>query len=161
MFRGSREQMQTYRRCALYRDERGAAVVEFALVLPLLLMLIFGIVSFGTIAFVNSNMLNAARDAARVLAVKNNTSAQALAQAQGELAIGVLSYAINVCTAGGGCTCTPSGGGTCTIPDPRSDTANDVAVTVSVPMGQAAIVDWLGIFQSKTLSATVVMYKEK
>ena len=46
-------------------DERGAAAVEFALVVPLLLMLVFGIVDFGYMVNRVSMVNNAARDAAR------------------------------------------------------------------------------------------------
>jgi len=48
------------------RTERGAVVVEFALVVPLLLMLVFGIVDFGWM--MNRDMLvdNASRDGVRV-----------------------------------------------------------------------------------------------
>ncbi len=46
-------------------DERGAAAVEFALVVPLLLMLVFGIVDFGYMINRASIVNNAARDAAR------------------------------------------------------------------------------------------------
>ena len=45
--------------------ERGAAAVEFALVVPLLLMLVFGIVDFGYMVNRVSLVNNAARDAAR------------------------------------------------------------------------------------------------
>jgi Flp pilus assembly protein TadG len=46
-------------------DERGASAVEFALVVPLLLMLVFGIVDFGYMINRVSLVNNAARDAAR------------------------------------------------------------------------------------------------
>lgn len=45
--------------------EQGAAAVEFALVVPLLLMLVFGIVDFGYMVNRVSIVNNAARDAAR------------------------------------------------------------------------------------------------
>ncbi len=47
-------------------DERGAAAVEFALVAPLLLLLLFGIIDFGWMLMKASLVNNAARDAARV-----------------------------------------------------------------------------------------------
>ena len=48
------------------RDERGAAAVEFALIAPLLLLLVFGIIDFGWMLMKASLVNNATRDAARV-----------------------------------------------------------------------------------------------
>ncbi|MBE7325022.1 pilus assembly protein [Nocardioides sp. Y6] len=47
------------------RGERGAAAVEFALVLPIFLMLLFGIIDFGYAINRGSIVNNAARDAVR------------------------------------------------------------------------------------------------
>ena len=47
------------------RGERGAAAVEFALVMPILFMLVFGIVDFGYAINRHSVINNATRDAAR------------------------------------------------------------------------------------------------
>lgn len=46
-------------------DRRGAALVEFALVLPLLLVLIFGIIEFGIIIYDKAMVTNAVREGAR------------------------------------------------------------------------------------------------
>lgn len=47
------------------RDERGAAAVEFAVVLPLLLMVVFGIIEFGLLMYNKAMITNASREAAR------------------------------------------------------------------------------------------------
>jgi Flp pilus assembly pilin Flp len=47
------------------RNERGAAVVEAALIAPLFLLLIFGIIEVGAFLFTASSVRTAARDAAR------------------------------------------------------------------------------------------------
>jgi Flp pilus assembly protein TadG len=57
------------------RTERGAAAVEFALVLPILLVLIFGIVEFGRAFQVRATLEAAAREGARVMAVQNDPAA--------------------------------------------------------------------------------------
>ncbi|WP_394555065.1 TadE/TadG family type IV pilus assembly protein [Agromyces sp. MMS24-JH15] len=51
------------------RDERGAAAVEFALVVVPLLTLLFGIIDFGWIFNQQVSLSNAAREAARYYAV--------------------------------------------------------------------------------------------
>jgi len=54
---------------ALIRSNRGVAVIEFALVLPLLLLLCFGITEFGR-AWMTMNVLtSAAREGVRLAAV--------------------------------------------------------------------------------------------
>ena len=48
------------------RQEDGAAAVEFALLLPLLVLLLFGFIQFGTAFNTRIQATNAAREAARV-----------------------------------------------------------------------------------------------
>ncbi|MDT8420468.1 MAG: TadE/TadG family type IV pilus assembly protein [Desulfuromonadales bacterium] len=48
-----------------HNNERGAAAVEFALILPLLLLLVFGGVEFGLVLFNKQVLTNASREAAR------------------------------------------------------------------------------------------------
>ncbi|HKK00735.1 MAG TPA: TadE/TadG family type IV pilus assembly protein, partial [Desulfuromonadales bacterium] len=47
------------------RHERGASAVEFALVLPLLLVILFGIIEFGFILYDKAMITNASREGAR------------------------------------------------------------------------------------------------
>jgi Flp pilus assembly protein TadG len=51
------------------RHERGAAAVEFALVLPILLVILLGILDFGLYYYNDLQLTHAARDAARYLSV--------------------------------------------------------------------------------------------
>lgn len=53
--------------------ERGAAAVEFAIVVPLLLALVLGIVEFSRIYNVQIVVTNAAREGARTMAIKDDT----------------------------------------------------------------------------------------
>lgn len=57
------------------RGERGAAMVEFALVLPMLLILVFGIVDFGRAFQSWVTVTNAAREGARLGTVGGTVSA--------------------------------------------------------------------------------------
>jgi Flp pilus assembly protein TadG len=126
-------------------DDRGAAAVEFALVLPLLIAMLFGIIQFGALFFLHNNMVNAAREAARKMAVgEATTNAQAQTIATTYLASWGLTFT-PVATGAGGATGT------------------DVAVTITVPMKSASLIDLIGLFSPSSnplLSATVTMRKE-
>lgn len=47
------------------QTQKGAAVVEFAVILPLLLLIVFGIVEFGLIFYNQAILTNASREGAR------------------------------------------------------------------------------------------------
>ncbi|WP_343037947.1 TadE family type IV pilus minor pilin [Arthrobacter wenxiniae] len=66
----------------LCKSEKGAAAVEFALVVPVLLLLLFGIIEFGRVYNTQIELTGAAREGARVMAIQNNsTAAKAAARA--------------------------------------------------------------------------------
>jgi Flp pilus assembly protein TadG len=48
------------------RDDRATAVVEFAIIFPLLIILIFGMVDFGRAFFLRNNLVAAVREGARM-----------------------------------------------------------------------------------------------
>ena len=56
-------------RASALRDEQGAAAVEMALVLPLLLLLLFGIIDFGRVLNAQITLTEAAREGARAAAL--------------------------------------------------------------------------------------------
>jgi Flp pilus assembly pilin Flp len=47
------------------RDEEGAAVVEFALVMPILALIVFGIIDFGRAFYTVNNIISAVREGSR------------------------------------------------------------------------------------------------
>lgn len=57
------------------RGERGASVVEFALVVPLLMVLVLGIIEFGHAFQVQGTLSAAAREGARVMALQSDPAA--------------------------------------------------------------------------------------
>ncbi|TRW42942.1 TadE/TadG family type IV pilus assembly protein [Georgenia yuyongxinii] len=100
--------------------ERGAAVVEFALVLPLLLLLVLGIVEFGRAYHLQTQLSGAAREAVREMALHNNAdSARATARA----------YAVGLDLTNAQISVTPT---TC-LSSPSAPTAT-ATVTVTYPM---------------------------
>ncbi|HEX2894818.1 MAG TPA: TadE/TadG family type IV pilus assembly protein [Marmoricola sp.] len=58
------------------RSDDGTAVVEFALVAPVFIVLVFGVISFGIVFAQNLALGNGAREAARSAVVENRTCGQ-------------------------------------------------------------------------------------
>ena len=66
--------------------DRGATAVEFALVLPILLLLILGIIEFGRAYHLQTTLSNAARDSVRVMALQDSvTAARSTAKVSAQL----------------------------------------------------------------------------
>jgi Flp pilus assembly protein TadG len=124
---------------------RGAALVEFAVVAPLLFLLILGLVEFARMMMVQQILTNGAREGARnaVLPAATQTTAQGV----------IDTYMQN-----NGIT-----GYSASMTDPGAAQPGDpITVTVSVPYSNVSwlpipTVQWLG---GKTLTASVVMRKE-
>jgi Flp pilus assembly protein TadG len=53
-------------------SERGAVAVEFAILLPVLVMLLMGIIEFGRAYNTQISLTHAARESVRVMAISNN-----------------------------------------------------------------------------------------
>lgn len=70
-----------------FRRERGAAAVEFALLLPLLMVLLVAIMEFGYAFFIQATVAGAARSSVRYYAVNYNNSDAATAAAAKSTAI--------------------------------------------------------------------------
>ena len=110
-----------------HKSQRGAAALEFALVFPVLLLLLVGIVDFGMLMSTQSVVANAAREGARTAALSNNSMA---AQSAVNRAIADLPGATNIgttVTVG----CTTSAGAVCSLSDSTSDAGGTVTVTVN------------------------------
>lgn len=130
------------RRDGFGRD--GSAAVEFALILPVLLLFLFGIVQFGFLFSVYNTMVHAAREGARGMAVEQLTAAEGEALVQTRLAAYAnLPFTVDA-----------------TEPDPTDPADLDVVVEISVPLEQAMLVDALGLVDGGTLDTQIVMRRE-
>ena len=116
------------------RRRSGAAVTELAICLALLLLLVFGIIEIGSMFFVQHNMYQAGREAARYMAVQEATPAEAETLANNILA--PLGMTFNV---------------TATNSPP------DAIVTITVDKDEASFGDPLQIFGAGNLTAQVTM----
>lgn len=84
--------------------ERGAAAVEFAIVLTVLIPLLLGIMEFGYAFFVQGTMAGAAREAARDYAIHRD---QGQATAKAVEAGATAGVAASMVTFSGSCPATP------------------------------------------------------
>lgn len=85
------------------KDESGAAALEFALVLPILLLILFGIISYGYIFSVRQALTQAAAEGARAAAVASTGQTT-----KATSAVNSALSSMGLTCGTGGLTCTPS-----------------------------------------------------
>ena len=79
----------------IYKEERGAAAVELAIILPILLTLLFGIIEFGRAYNASIVVTHAAREAVRKVALgATNPQAITAGQLAGNSLLGGVSVTI-------------------------------------------------------------------
>lgn len=98
-------------------DDRGAALVEFAMVLPILILLVFGVIEFGRGYNTRSTITHAARESVRVAALDSGDPVATAVAAANQLNAADIS--VTVTPAG---TCTPGDPVTVTIDYPHDYT---------------------------------------
>ena len=76
---------------------KGAAVVELAVVLPLLLTIVFGIIEFGWVFMVRETLVNASREGCRVAVLQGSTQQDVTDQVDASMAgAGLSSYSVQI-----------------------------------------------------------------
>ena len=107
------------------RRDRGATAVEFALVFPLLLIMLFAIIDFGWVLNQQMSVTAAAREGARYYAIHNiETDAQAEAETRASaLVTGTVTF---------------------TYPSTCSATVDDDELTMVVHTPLTDLTGWLG-----------------
>ena len=126
-------------------QRRGVAAVEFAIVAPMLVMLVFGIIEVGRLMVVQQVLTNASREGARQAVVHRSTGTDVESVVTNHLKNGSVSHAT--------VTVTPSDLSTMDFGDP-------VTVNVSVPFDR---ISWLPspfFFGGRVLSAETIMRAE-
>jgi Flp pilus assembly protein TadG len=124
------------------RRHRGSEVLEMALVMPILLGLIFGMIEFGYFFYLKHNLQSAAREGARVGSTLNGTDGDAVAKASAFLTAANLpsgSFSISSTTSG-----------------------DKITVTVQATWGQVGILHlpFIPLADDKLVSGVTVMRKE-
>jgi len=103
------------------RDVRGVVAIEFGVIMPLVIILLFAILQYGMIFNTRQIMTHAARVAVRSYAIGESTADEAETMATELLNNEALSYTIDV-----------------------TDDGTDATIDIVLPMSEAAIVDALG-----------------
>jgi Flp pilus assembly protein TadG len=84
------------------KDERGAALVEMAVILPVLLLLVFGLIEFSRAFNAKAVVTHASREGVRVLAITGDAGqgAEAARAASGPLDPALIGISSTGCTPG-------------------------------------------------------------
>jgi Flp pilus assembly protein TadG len=72
-------------------DGRGQSLVEFALVLPIFMLIIFGVIDGGRVVFANNDMAQSTRNVARVASTKCFETTPACDKGSGPIAAAIAS----------------------------------------------------------------------
>ena len=133
------------RRCRL-RNRRGATLVEFAIVAPVLFLLILGMAEFGRMVMVQQILTNASREGARRAILEH--------AAASEVETFVGDYLTNTSVSGATVTVAP---GTLT----KIGFGDPVTITVAVPYAQVSWVPAPRFLGEVNLSGRSVMRAER
>ena len=134
---------RVFRQCR--RKRRGAAVVEFAVVAPILFLLVFGMIEYGRLVMVQQVLTNATREGARKGVLDGSTTS--------EVETTVTNYLTSANISGATVTISPN-------PPNSAGFGEPVTVSVSVPFDQ---VSWLPapmFLGGVDMAATSVMRRE-
>lgn len=147
--------MKRTKRLHLLHDERGASLVEMAVILPLFLLLLFGAVDFGRAYYMAVEVAGAAHAAAEYGAENptDTTGMKTVAQDDApnvpNLSVGTPTY---------GCECSDGTSFTTNCSSTPTCTHNVVyRVSVTVSATYSPLFPWPKIPSSLTLSSTAVM----
>ena len=123
-----------------FRDrhgERGAAAVEFALILPVLILLVMGLIEFSRVFNIQISLSTAAREGARTMAIHNDAGLA-------ETAAIAAAPSINPAITGGQIAVSP---GTCAAGGPVTVTINYNVALMTGFFGATIPLTGTGVFR--------------
>lgn len=126
------------------RDERGASAVEFALIVPIFMVLVFAIIDFGDMMSVRQAVSQAAAEGARAAAVTQGDSAAKNAAAQAAITSALAAH-------GGTCN---SGCKVDVTDDCGDSDSTTTCAKVTVDVDYHALIPGYGFVLPDTLSYT-------
>jgi Flp pilus assembly protein TadG len=128
-------------------EQRGVAAIEFAFVLPILLLLIFAMIQFGFVFVIQTAMSNAAREEARWIALQGGdiTGHDVSASTLDRLTPWSEQFS--------GFTVTSS-------PPATPPAADTVYVEISFTLDEIAFGDFIGLFTGETMTVRVAAQVE-
>jgi len=134
------------RPCRLFRKKRlAAAAVEFAVVAPVFLLLVFGMIEYGRMVMVYQILTNASREGARAAVLDGATTSS--------VTTSVNTFLTDAFISGATVTVSPN-------PPSGAQYGDPVTVTVSIPFSQ---VSWLPspmYLGGRTLTSATAMRRE-
>jgi Flp pilus assembly protein TadG len=145
----------------IVRDERGQALAEFALILPLILFFIAGVVEMGRAWNIKQAVTDAAREGARYTVVKDDavpTPADVQAKIEERLALaGITESTIGITSADPDCSVVT----VCFHTDDGYGKEMTVSVATQFQMGLiGALLGWAGVPAEVTISTNATMRNE-
>jgi len=149
-----RDEMSEAKFPALLREESGASLVELALILPLLIAMLFGVIDLGKMYFLSMEVANAA-EAAAVYGSKNPTQTTYMQNVATKAApdVGTLTTSASY-----GCEC---GSGTgfvanCTSTPTCSDNVV-YRVTVTASASYTPLLPWWSVLKNASNPGTITI----
>ena len=121
---------------SFWHERDGVSAVEFAFVLPIVILLLGGIFQFGFALFMQGHIAEVARETSRYVAVGEFNESEAISFAQSSLINPGVTYDIDV-----------------TLPTDPNDRV--VVVSITAPLAQLSPIDILGLFKDSELTASV------
>ncbi|NQV44039.1 MAG: pilus assembly protein [Rhodospirillales bacterium] len=125
------------------QHQDGVAVVEFALVAPILVVLLLGMFEFSWLFFQRHNMLTTAERGARGVATQTLTAAEAIAESQTTLTDWNITSTVTIVE-----------------PDPANITDRDVVVRISAPTQGVSITGFFNFALPTNITVETFMRQE-
>jgi len=137
----------------IIKDQKGGALIEFAIVLPLLVVLAFGIIEFGIILYNQSIITNASREGARAGIIEGTSEADIKDIVDNYALVRLITFGTPIASFPNGWITINDGAGI--------DTTSQAPLEVYVRYDYTFLVPVLfGLDSTKTLGARTVMLME-